>query len=188
MFRCQPPCTANFAIAYIPLQSSSLAMQTIGSFKRSAVSKKKMLIDACGFAARFLLLPEVAVDGELASSEPLCCFVDHVDTAFLVSPVQRGASSPMNFIFANWRLWWRGLEVPTSCKACVINRLYSNTIIINTQRSNNVRPILSNQCNPFIMPLENNSRSLLRTSISGLSPAGTWARTHRRFAEMSAWS
>ena len=29
-----------------------------------------MLIDACGFAARFLLLPEVAVDGELASSEP----------------------------------------------------------------------------------------------------------------------
>ena len=29
-----------------------------------------MLIDACGYAARFLLLPEVAVDGELASSEP----------------------------------------------------------------------------------------------------------------------
>jgi len=67
-----------------------------------------MLIDACGFAARFLFLPEVAVDGELASSEPppavefprgddkLCCFVDHVDTAFLVSPVQRGASSPIN--------------------------------------------------------------------------------------------
>jgi len=33
--------------------------------------KKKMLIDACGGeAARFLLLPEVAMDGELASSEP----------------------------------------------------------------------------------------------------------------------
>jgi len=65
-----------------------------------------MLIDTCGFAARFLLLPEVAVDGELASSEPpavefpqgddkLCCFMDHMDTAFLASPVQRGASSPI---------------------------------------------------------------------------------------------
>jgi len=32
--------------------------------------KKKMLIDACSFAARFLLLLEVAMDGELASSEP----------------------------------------------------------------------------------------------------------------------
>lgn len=75
---------------------------------RDADDDQKMLIDAHRFAARFLPLPEVAVDGELASSEPpkFCnshgatansCAVlaDHVDTTFLASPVQGGASSPI---------------------------------------------------------------------------------------------